>query len=162
MVAALGATPVPMPLPQAAEALSKGVIDGAMIPWEVIPTMKFEEITKFHTEAAAGEAQMSNTAFVFAMNQAKYDSLPPELKKVIDANSGPEMSAWVGKVFVEDIAPGRKSAELRKNTFYTLPAAEIKRWEVATAGVADEWVKEVTSKGFDGKRLLDEAKAACK
>ena len=162
MVAALGATPVPMPLPQAAEALSKGVIDGAMIPWEVIPTMKFEEITKFHTEAAAGEAQMSNTAFVFAMNQAKYDSLPPELKKVIDANSGPEMSAWVGKVFVDDIAPGRKSAELRKNTFYTLPTAEIKRWEAATAGVADEWVKEVTSKGFDGKRLLDEAKAACK
>jgi hypothetical protein len=72
------------------------------------------------------------------------------------------MSAWVGKVFVEDIAPGRKSAELRKNTFFTLPAAEIKRWEIATAGVADEWVKEVTSKGFDGKRLLDEAKAACK
>jgi len=162
MVAALGATPVPMPLPQAAEALSKGVIDGAMIPWEVIPTMKFEEITKFHTEGAPGEAQLSNTAFVFAMNQAKYDSLPPELKKVIDANSGPEMSAWVGKVFVDDIAPGRKSAELRKNTFYTLPAAEIKRWEAATASVADEWVKEVTSKGFDGKRLLDEAKAACK
>ena len=84
------------------------------------------------------------------------------MKKVIDANSGAEMSAWVGKVFVEDIAPGRKSAELRKNTFYTLPAAEFKRWETATAGVADEWVKEVTSKGFDGKRLLDEAKAACK
>ena len=162
MIEALGAAPVQMPLPQAAEALSKGVIDGAMIPWEVIPTMKFEEITKFHTEAAAGEAQMSNTAFVFAMNQAKYDSLPPELKKVIDANSGPEMSAWVGKVFVDDIAPGRKSAELRKNTFFTLPAAEIKRWEAATAGVADEWVKEVTGKGFDGKRLLDEAKAACK
>ena len=42
MVTALGATPVPMPLPQAAEALSKGVIDGAIIPWEVMPTMKFD------------------------------------------------------------------------------------------------------------------------
>lgn len=162
MVTALGASPVPMPLPQAAEALSKGVIDAAMIPWEVVPAMKFEEITKFHTEAPAGEAQMSNTVFVLAMNPAKYDNLPPELKKVIDANSGAERSAWVGKVFAEDAAPGRKSAEVRKNTFYTLPLAEFKRWEAATAGVADEWVKDMNAKGFDGKRLLEEAKAASK
>ena len=162
MLAALGATPVSMPLPQAAEAMSKGVIDGVVIPWEVVPAVKFDEVTKFHTEAAPGEAQMANTVFIFAMNQAKYESLPPDLKKVIDANSGPEPSAWVGKVFVDDIIPGRKSAEARKNTFYTLPAAEFKRWEKATAGVTDEWIKDMTAKGFEGKRLFDEAKAACK
>ncbi len=162
MIEALGAAPVQMPLPQAAEALSKGVIDGAIIPWEVVPAMKFEEVTKFHTEMPAGSAQMSNTVFVFAMNQARYDSLPPELRKVIDANSGPESSAWVGKVFAEDAAPGRKTAEVRNNTFYMLPTAELKRWEAATARVADEWVKDVTAKGFNGKQLLTEAKAACK
>lgn len=162
MIEALGAAPVQMPLPQAAEALSKGVIDGAMIPWEVVPAMKFEEVTKFHTEMPAGSAQISNTVFIFGMNQARYDSLPPELKKVIDANSGPEPSAWVGKVFVEDAAPGRKTAEARNNSFYTLPAAELKRWEAATARVAEEWVKDVTAKGFNGKQLLAEAKAACK
>lgn len=162
MIEALGAAPVQMPLPQAAEALSKGVIDGAMIPWEVVPAMKFEEVTKFHTEMPAGSAQISNTVFIFGMNQARYDSLPPELKKVIDANSGPEPSAWVGKVFTEDAAPGRKTAEARNNSFYTLPAAELKRWEAATARVAEEWVKDVTAKGFNGKQLLAEAKAACK
>ncbi len=162
MVMALGATPVPMPLPQAAEALAKGVIDGAFIPWEVVPAMKFQEIVKFHTEVPAGEAQMSNTVFIFGMNQAKYDSLPPDLKKVIDANSGPEASAWVGKIFAEDAAPGRKSAEIRKNTFYTLPVAELRRWEKATAGVADEWVKDMNAKGLDGKRLLEEAKSAAR
>ncbi len=162
MVTALGATPVPMPLPQAAEAMSKGVIDGALIPWEVVPSMKFEEITKFHTESPAGFPQMLNTVFLFGMNQAKYDSLPADLKKVIDANSGPEKSAWVGKVFADDAAPGRKSAEARKNTFYTLPEAEAQRWIAATAKLADEWVADMKAKGFDGKRLLDEAKAACK
>jgi len=160
MVTALGATPVPMPLPQAAEALAKGVIDGAMIPWEVVPAMKFQEITRFHTEVPAGAAQISNTVFIFAMNQAKYDSLPAELKKVIDANSGADWSAKVGKIFAEDAAPGRKSAQARNNTFYTLPAAEVQRWEKATASVAEEWVKDVTAKGFDGKRLLEEARAA--
>jgi TRAP-type C4-dicarboxylate transport system substrate-binding protein len=160
MTEALGATPVPMPLPQAADGLAKGVIDGAIIPWEVVPAMKFQEITKFHTEMPAGAPQISNNVFILAMNQARYDSLPPELKKIIDANSGAEPSAWVGKIFAEDAAPGRKSAEVRNNNFYTLPAAEWKRWEKATAGVAEEWVKDMNAKGLDGKRLLEEAKAA--
>jgi TRAP-type C4-dicarboxylate transport system substrate-binding protein len=162
MLAALGATPVPMPLPQAAEALSKGVIDGVMIPWEVVPAVKFDEVTKFHTEAAPGEPQMSNTVFLLGMNPAKYDALPPDLKKIIDANSGPEPSAWVGKVFTDDALPGKKSAEVRKNTIYVLPGAELKRWEAATASVTEEWIKDMTAKGFDGKRLFDEAKAASK
>jgi TRAP-type C4-dicarboxylate transport system substrate-binding protein len=160
MTEALGATPVPMPLPQAADGLAKGVIDGAIIPWEVVPAMKFQEITKFHTEMPAGAPQISNNVFILAMNQARYDSLPPELKKIIDANSGAEPSAWVGRIFAEDAAPGRKSAEVRNNNFYTLPAAEWMRWEKATAGVAEEWVKDMNAKGLDGKRLLEEAKAA--
>ncbi len=162
MVSALGATPVPMPLPQAAEALSKGVIDGALIPWEAMPTLKFEEVTKFHTEAPPGAPQMLNTVFIFAMNPSRYDSLPAELKKVIDGNSGPVASALVGKVFAEDVAIGRKSAELRKNTFYTLPDAELKRWQSASSRIEEEWVKDMIAKGFDGKRLLAEAREACK
>ncbi len=162
MVSALGATPVPMPLPQAAEALSKGVIDGALIPWEAMPTLKFEEVTKFHTEAPPGAPQMLNTVFIFGMNPSRYDSLPADLKKVIDANSGPAASAWVGRVFTEDVALGRKSAELRKNTFYTLPEAEFKRWQAAATRIEEEWVKDMIAKGFDGKRLLAEAKDACK
>ncbi len=162
MVSLLGATPVPMPLPQAAEALSKGVIDGALIPWEAMPTLKFEEVTRFHTELPAGAPQMLNTVFIFAMNPSRYDSLPAELKKVIDANSGPSASAWAGKVFADDAAPGRKAAEARKNTFYTLPDAELKRWQASTVRLEDEWVKDMIAKGYDGKRLLAEAKAACK
>ena len=49
-LAALGATPVAMPVPQVGEALSKGVIDGAVIPWEVVPSVKVQELAKFHTE----------------------------------------------------------------------------------------------------------------
>jgi TRAP-type C4-dicarboxylate transport system substrate-binding protein len=162
MVAALGATPVPMPLPQTPEALSKSVIDGAMIPWEVAPALKLEEIVQFHTEVDPSMPQISNAVFIFAMNPAKYNSLPPELKKVIDANSGPDMSAWVGKVFAEASAPGRKKAQDRKNTFYMVPASEAAKWQEASESVTAEWIKDVSAKGHDGKKLLQEAKAALK
>ncbi len=88
VLTALGAVPVQMPVPQVPEAMAKGVVDGASLPWEVVPALKIDEIAKTHTESAPGQPTMSNTIFVVAMNQAKYDSLPPELKKVIDANSG--------------------------------------------------------------------------
>lgn len=162
MLTALEATPVPMPLPQTPESLAKGVIDGALIPWEVSPALKLEEIAQFHTELDPSSGQISNSVFIFAMNPAKYNSLPPDLKKVIDANSGPEASAWVGRVFAESGLPGRKIAADRKNIFYTVPAAEVQRWQAASEGVVAEWVKDVTAKGYDGKKLLEEAKALMK
>ena len=87
-ITALGGTAVQMPLPQVPESISKSVIDGAMVPWEGVPPIKLQEIAKYHLDNAPNVPRMSNTTFVIAMNQAKYDSLPPDLKKVIDANSG--------------------------------------------------------------------------
>jgi TRAP-type C4-dicarboxylate transport system substrate-binding protein len=102
---------------------------------------------------------MSNTIFVVAMNEAKYNSLPADLKKVIDANSGAETSAWAGEVWDSTIAPGRKTATDRSNTVTVLSDAEYQRWEKATASVDDEWVKDATAKGADGKKLLEAARA---
>ena len=159
MVTALGGTPVPMPMPQVSESLAKGVIDGAMMPWEVVPAIKAQEIVKYHSETDPTMPLLSTTTFVLAMNPAKYDSLSAELKKVIDANSGADVSAWAGKVFDEVTLTGRQSGVDHKNTFYMVPADEVKKWQKASDGVATEWVREVTAKGYDGQRLLAEARA---
>ncbi|MEI8323862.1 MAG: TRAP transporter substrate-binding protein [Betaproteobacteria bacterium] len=159
MLAALGATPIQMPAPQVTESISKGVVDGASLPWEVVPSLKVQEVTKFSTETAPGQRKMSNTIFVVAMNEAKYNSLPADLKKVIDANSGVEASAWAGEVWDSTIEPGRKPALERGNTIYALSSAEYARWEKATEAVAQEWIKDSDAKGADGKKLLEAARA---
>ncbi len=160
LVTALGGTPVPMPVPQVPESLSKGVIDGTVLPWEVIPSLKIQEIAKFHTETEG--AFIATSAFVFAMNPAKYESLSPELKKVIDANSGAEASAWAGKVWDTVTAPARDLAVARKNTFYTVPAAEVGAWQKASEAVVADWVKEVAARGMDGNKLVADAKSLMK
>lgn len=162
MIAAFGATPVPMPLPQAPEALSKGVIDGALVPWEVAPSIKLEEIVGYHIETDPSLPQPSNSVFIFGMNQARYNSLPPDLKKVIDNNSGAEASAAVGKIFAEAGVAGRKLTEKTKSNFYTVPAAEVQRWQKASEGVINDWVKDVSAKGYDGRKLLEEARSLLK
>jgi len=157
MLAAFGATPVGMPVPQVSEALSKGVIDGAVIPYEVVPAVKVQELVKYHSETDASQHAVYTSAFIFAMNKAEYASLPADLKKVIDANSGAATSAWIGKVFGEADVPGRKLSE--KNTFNMIAGAELEAMKKATQPVIDDWVKEVTAKGANGKALLDSARS---
>jgi TRAP-type C4-dicarboxylate transport system substrate-binding protein len=159
MIAALGMTPIQMPAPQVPESIAKGVVDGASLPWEVVPALKVNEVTKSSTETGQNQRKMSNTIFVVAMNETKYNSLPADLKKVIDANSGAEASVWAGKVWDSTIAPGRKSATDRGNTVNVLTPAEYARWVKATDSVAQDWVKDVSAKGNDGNKLLSAAKA---
>ncbi len=162
VLTALGAVPVQMPAPQVPDALSKGVMDGASLPWEVVPALKIEEIAQTHTETPAGQPFMSNTIFVVAMNQAKYDSLAPDLKKVIDANSGLAASQWAGKTWDGTIAPARKLALDRKTTINVLTLDEYQRWRKATENVEKEWFQEVAAKGGNGPALLQDAKALIK
>ena len=160
MLAALGATPVQMPLPAVPEAMAKGVIDGAMVPWEGVPAAKLQEIAKSHLDVPAGAPKFANSIFAFVMNQARYDALPAELKKVIDANAGAEASAWAGGTgFDSVVAANHKLATDRGNVVNALADAELARWIKASESVDDEWVKEVTAKGANGKALLDAARA---
>ena len=159
LLAILGATPVGMPLPQIPDALSKGTINGCVIPWEVVPSVKVQELTKFHAEFDPAGGSLYTTTFVMAMNKAKYASLPPDLKKVIDDNSGMAASAQFGKIQQGNDVPGRKSAVDRGNTITTLSAAEAQEFRRKARTVEVEWVEDMKKKGFDGKKLLDTARA---
>ncbi len=159
MLGYLGATPVGMPLPGIPDALSKGTIDGCVIPWEVVPSVKVQELTKFHSEFDPAGGALYTTTFVMAMNKAKYNSLPPDLKKVIDDNSGMATSGWLGKVQQGGDVPGRKSAVDRNNTIYTVPPADAQEFKRKARLVEVEWVEDMNKRGFDGKKLLEGAKA---
>jgi len=157
LLAALGATPVAMPVPAVSDALAKGVIDGALVPYEVVPSVKIQELVKFHSETDPSEPAIYTSTFVFAMNKGRYDSLPPELKKVIDANSGGEFSAQIGAVFEAADAEGKKLTA--GNTANVIPKAELAGWKKAAQSVTDGWVAEMNGKGLPGQQLLDVARA---
>ena len=159
MLAAFGATPVSMPVPALADALSKGVVDGCVIPWEVIPSVKVHEMVKYHSETDPAARALYTAVFIFAMNKAKYDGLPAELKAVIDANSGLALSGSVGKTWDESAPPARKQAVDRGNVIYTIPASELLNWEKAAAPLTTDWVEEMNKRGANGKAMLDDARA---
>ncbi len=157
LLKAIGAFPVGMPVPAVPESLSKGVIDATAIPWEIVAPLRVHELVHNHTTFAK---PLYTSFFIFAMNKDKYESLPADLKKVIDDNSGLEASKWAGRVMGEGDAPGFNAATKAGNNIIQLNAAETARWEEAASGVRDEWISEVKKKGIDGKALYDKAVAA--
>ncbi len=159
MLGYVGAVPVGMPLPAIPDALSKGTIEGCVIPWEVVPAVKVQELTRFHSEFDPAGGALYTTTFVMAMNKAKYESLAPDLKKVLDNNSGLETSGWLGKVQQQGDAAGRKSAMDRQNTIYTVPSNEAQEFKRKARLVEVEWVEDMNKRGFDGKKLLDTARS---
>jgi TRAP-type C4-dicarboxylate transport system substrate-binding protein len=152
-----GATPVGMPVPAIPEGLSKGVIDGTTIPWEVTTALKVPELVKNHTEFA-GSALYTLT-FVLAMNKDKYDSLPDDLKKVVDDNSGLEFSVFAGGTQADADGPARQIAVDLGNNIVTLSDEETQVWRETAQPIYDSWVADMNSKGIDGQALIDEAKS---
>jgi TRAP-type C4-dicarboxylate transport system substrate-binding protein len=94
-----------------------------------------------------------------AMNKAKYNSLPADLKKIIDNNSGMATSAWLGKVQQGGDAAGRKAASDRGNTIFTVSAAEAQEFRRKSRAIEVEWVEDMNKRGYDGKKLLETARS---
>ena len=159
LVGALGATPVGMPLPSIPDALSKGTITGCVIPWEVVPSVKVHELTKFSAEFDPAGGALYTTTFVMAMNKTKYNSLPPDLKKVIDANSGLETSGWLGKTQQAGDAAGRKAASDRGNSIFTVSPDEAQNFRRKSRAIEVEWIEDMNKRGFEGRKLVDGARA---
>jgi len=156
----VGATPVGLPVTAIPESLSKGVIDGTTIPWEVTTALKVSELVGNHTEFD-GPA-IYNLTFVLAMNKDRWEALPDDLKAVFDANSGHDFSVFAGGTMEDADGPARAVAVERGNTIITVSEEQAMAWDEMARPVYDSWIADMEGKGIDGQALIDEAQALMK
>jgi len=154
----LGATPIGMPVPAFPEALSKGVVDGGVIPFEVVPGLKVHELTDSHT-GISGDRALYNTTFIWGMNKAKYDSLPDDLKAVIDANSGRAVSGLAGAAMDKGDDIAEKMITERGNKMHTLGADVVAELRAIGDAQIEAWIAETSAKGLDAAAMVDDARA---
>lgn len=157
MLKLLGATPVGMPLPAVPENLTKSVINGALIPWDVTPSIKLAELVHNHTELAGPEAIYTAT-LITVMNKDSYAALPDDLRAIMDAKSGDYFAEFAGRTEFAVDAPIRQEAIDAGNIVTVLDAAETARWKAASAPVEAAWIAEMDGKGIDGTALIARAK----
>ncbi|WBU64203.1 TRAP transporter substrate-binding protein [Paracoccus aerodenitrificans] len=155
---ALGATAVGMPVPEVAQSLTTGVIDGAVIPWEVVGSLRIEDVTEGHTELGVENGGIANSVMALVMNKAKYEGLPGDLKKVIDDNSGAALAALAGEAFDNAEQAERQKYVDSGASITVIPEAELGPWYEASQPVIDAWVQSMNDAGHDGQAMLDDAR----
>ena len=156
---ALGAEPVGMPVPALPQALAKNTVDAGLVPFEVAIPLGLAELTSASVELDEG-ARFGTSTFLFAMNKASYESLPDDLKQVIDDHSGMALAAEIGVAWNEIEPVGKRLAVDAGNSVLSLSAEATAEFEAPFEAVAERWVEEVSGNGIDAASLLEKARAA--
>jgi TRAP-type C4-dicarboxylate transport system substrate-binding protein len=151
VVKSFGGTPVGLPLGDVYEALERGQIDGMAMNWAIIPSYKFQEVTKFNLETPVYQ-----NAIMVLMRQASFDALPADLKKIIDDNIGIEKSVEVAKKIDLMTVDAKKILRDNGNQLYSISAEERARWAEAAKPTYKIWINEMNRKGFNGQAMFDD------
>src|SRR3954464_13703142 len=152
----LGAQTQSIPPPGVPEALAKGVLDGVVFPYDAVIPFKLDELTNRVSEFG-GDRNFYNSVMLFVMNKAKYDSLPDDLKKVIDANSGAALSADIGHKWDEWDEMGHAMIVKRGTPIHMIDGADLAAWKNAVEPLYTSWGAERDKAGDNGAELLKAA-----
>ncbi len=153
-VKAFGGTPVGIPLPGVYEALERKQVDGMMINWAITKPYRFWEVTKFHLATPIFQGTL-----LTLMSQKSYDRLPPDLKQVIDANSGIAYAKHIGAIWDTQTQPAIDDIRKSGNTIYELTPQERARWQAAAKPAYDAWVAEMNRLGRPGQKMFEDWQA---
>jgi len=159
VIEALGANPVAMPVPELPQALSRGTVDGALIPWEIIPPLRLQEQTEYQVEGA-DMARFGTSIFQVSMNQATWDGLPEDIQAAFREASNEAWLQEVGDIWRAADDFGINMATEAGNTHTVLSEEETEAMMAPLAGVVDRWIEEVSGSGVDGAALVEAARAA--
>lgn len=159
VIEGMGAEPVGLPAPALPEAMSKGVVDGALTTFEIVPALKLQELDKYTTELPGGD-RFGTAVFMVAMNKDAYEALPDDLKAVIDANSGANVAAEIGGMWEGFEQSGVDALAAANVERIVLSDEEATKFNAMNEKVVARWVEEVTAQGIDGQALVTGARAA--
>ena len=153
-VTAMGATPVGIPLGGVYEAASRNQVDGFLINWAITQPFRLFEVSKYHSEPPG--VGLFQGMLLTLMNQRSYMRLPPELRAVIDANSGAALSKQLGEAWDTQTQPAIDATRNAGGEIIEIGPAEMARWRTAVAPAYDAWMAEMTRRNRNGRQLFDE------
>ncbi len=153
----VGASPVGTPVTEIQTMLSKGVIDGVLLPYEIMPAFKIQELVQNHITLAGPQPRIGTSVFAYLMNRKRYEALPADLKKVIDNNSRRNIAKWAGQTWIEVEKPGMDAAKARGNKFVTIQDAEVAKIRAAVKPEIDKFLADLSRPGFDAKKAYEDA-----
>ena len=144
-VTALGGTNVQASAPESRDAIERGVADAITFPWNSMFLFGIDKVVKYHIDAP-----IYTTAYVWNMNQAKYDGMSAAQKKVVDDHCTTEWAVKMAGPWADFEAAGRdKMRQAAGHEVYTLTPEQLAEWKKAAEPLHANWEASVRKVGAD-------------
>jgi TRAP-type transport system periplasmic protein len=147
---ALGGAPVGMTMPESYDALSRGVVDAILCPFEAMKGFRLGEVVGFHT---LSYSTAYTSAHFVVMNKGKWNAISPADQKIIE-KINEEFIEREGKAWDEIDKEAIEVVKAKGNKIIPLSNEESARWANAVKPLFDEFVKEMQAKGLPGDEVL--------
>lgn len=155
---ALNGVPVGLPITQTTEALSRGVVQGALTGFSTLVTFRMLPVVKYHYEIPLGVVPVA-----IGMNQNSWNKLSPRVQAAIDKHSGLVISRGGGGGF--DTAGTHAKAKVEADEahhYQPLSDQEMARGREWAKAIHKKWISEVREgqKKFDAfDQILSDIRA---
>lgn len=144
-----GANPIDMPPQDSYLALERGMAEGMAFPIAPLKAFKISDVAKYHTIIDA-----LVDPFYGAINKNKWNSLPPDLQKILTDTTGRKMAQKCGLTLDQGSINDSKSMKTQGHKFYVLSPAEKKKFAAKTQSMHEDWVKGMEKKGYKNARKI--------
>lgn len=146
-----GATPLPMPVTQLRDALSKGIVDGTSFLDEGVFGFKIED---FVTSTTRVEGGLFNASFFLVMNKGKWDAISKKDQDAIMALAGETLARRIGKLWDSEEAVSGDKLKARGVTWVNADTAMMAKLRESLAPFEKKWIDDARAKGVDGAAAL--------
>ena len=150
LIPLLGAVPLPVPPAETQDGLAKGIIDGATFPYEATQSFDLGTVVKYSLEPG-----VSTATFAIVMNPAKFNSLPDDLKQLIETTTGPVRAEQFGKAFDESEKNGRDYMLAKKVTITKMSDDDLANVKKTLAPMIDTATATLEGQNKPAKKFLN-------
>lgn len=151
----LGAVPVRMAAPEMYEAVSRGTLDGVVLPYSSVYSYRLQDQVKF---ATSGQ-NFGSVALNYVMNERKWKSLPQKVRDAME-KAGPAAVEHACQYMDRD---ARESAEKLRSTGVTMVKfgeADQKKIDEKINTIGPKWAADLDKRGKPGSEVLKAFNAA--
>jgi TRAP-type C4-dicarboxylate transport system substrate-binding protein len=152
-----GGVVITQPAPKSYEILSQGIADGIFFPGEALKSFNIYKLVPHTTYVKGG---LYSSSFWFAMNKAKWDGLPADVKAVIEKMGGEWFARFMGeKSWDRADAEGLALAKENKNTYQQAGPELVAELSKVTAKIEADYAAQMDKLGLPGKQVIADFRA---
>ena len=146
----LGAVPVRMAAPEMYEAVTRGTLDGVVLPYASVLSYRLQDKVKYMTD----KQNFGTVALNYVINEKKWQSLPQKVRDAMN-KVGPKVVEYACSYMDRDSDEARDKLKAAGVAVVQFSPEDKKRINEKLRAIAPKWAEDLDKRGQPGTETLN-------